>query len=61
MYSIITYILYYIILYLLYNKDGKTALMYASIYCHKDIVEILLKVPNININEKDDVCIMLFM
>ncbi len=44
-----------------FKQNGCTALMYASQNGYKEIIEILLKMPNIDINVKDNVYFMLFI
>ena len=36
-------------------KNGKTALIYASYKGYKEVVDILVKTPNINVNLQDKV------
>ena len=42
---------------MLYGKTGMNAIMLASQYGHKKIVEMLLKTPSIYIDAQDLVCV----
>ena len=45
-------------MFIIVEQNGYTALIYASKEGKKEIVEMLLKTPNIDINLKTNVCLI---